>query len=26
LYNPADIAAKRGVGPRFLLGDEPVER
>jgi MerR family redox-sensitive transcriptional activator SoxR len=26
LYNPADIAAKQGVGPRFLLGDEPVER
>ncbi|MFT5225831.1 MAG: MerR family redox-sensitive transcriptional activator SoxR [Polaribacter sp.] len=26
LYNPADIAAKRGAGPRFLLGDEPVER
>lgn len=26
LYNPADIAAKQGVGPRFLLGDEPVKR
>jgi MerR family redox-sensitive transcriptional activator SoxR len=26
LYNPADIAAKRGVGPRFLLGDEPLDR
>jgi MerR family redox-sensitive transcriptional activator SoxR len=25
LYNPADIAAKQGVGPRFLLGDEPVK-
>jgi MerR family redox-sensitive transcriptional activator SoxR len=26
LYNPADIVSKQGVGPRFLLGDEPVER
>jgi MerR family redox-sensitive transcriptional activator SoxR len=26
LYNPADITAKRGVGPRFLLGDEPLDR
>lgn len=26
LYNPADIAAKQGAGPRFLLGDEPVKR
>lgn len=26
LYNPADIAASKGVGPRFLLGDEPPER
>lgn len=23
LYNPGDIAEKRGSGPRFLLGDEP---
>jgi len=24
LYNPADVAAERGVGPRFLLGDQPA--
>jgi MerR family redox-sensitive transcriptional activator SoxR len=23
LYNPADAAQARGVGPRYLLGDEP---
>lgn len=23
LYNPKDRAAKRGVGPRFLMGDSP---
>lgn len=23
LYNPADIAAERGAGPRYLLGDTP---
>ncbi len=23
LYNPGDIAAKRGAGPRYLLGDRP---
>ncbi len=23
LYNPQDIAARRGAGPRFLLGDSP---
>jgi len=23
LYNPGDVAAKRGVGPRYLLGDRP---
>lgn len=23
LYNPADIAADRGAGPRYLLGDTP---
>jgi MerR family redox-sensitive transcriptional activator SoxR len=23
LYNPADRAARRGAGPRFLLGDRP---
>jgi MerR family redox-sensitive transcriptional activator SoxR len=24
LYNPADMAATRGTGPRFLLGDPPA--
>lgn len=24
LYNPDDIAAGRGAGPRYLLGDEPA--
>ncbi len=24
LYNPADVAAERGPGPRFLLGDDPA--
>ncbi len=24
LYNPDDVAAERGVGPRYLLGDEPA--
>jgi MerR family redox-sensitive transcriptional activator SoxR len=24
LYNPADVAAERGAGPRFLLGDPPA--
>ena len=24
MYNPADIAAARGTGPRYLLGDRPV--
>lgn len=24
LYNPSDMAAERGVGPRFLLGDRPA--
>jgi MerR family redox-sensitive transcriptional activator SoxR len=24
LYNPADMAAGRGAGPRFLLGDPPA--
>ena len=24
LYNPDDVAATRGTGPRFLLGDSPV--
>ncbi len=24
LYNPNDLAAERGVGPRFLLGDPPA--
>jgi MerR family transcriptional regulator, redox-sensitive transcriptional activator SoxR len=24
LFNPADVAARRGTGPRYLLGDEPV--
>lgn len=23
LYNPADVAAGRGAGPRYLLGDRP---
>lgn len=25
LYNPDDVAATRGAGPRFLLGDDPDE-
>jgi MerR family redox-sensitive transcriptional activator SoxR len=25
LYNPADVAAGRGTGPRYLLGDDPAE-
>lgn len=25
LYNPVDRAAQRGVGPRYLLGDSPVQ-
>jgi MerR family redox-sensitive transcriptional activator SoxR len=25
LYNPEDIAASRGPGPRYLLGDDPDE-
>jgi MerR family transcriptional regulator, redox-sensitive transcriptional activator SoxR len=24
LFNPGDVAAARGTGPRYLLGDEPV--
>jgi len=24
LYNPADVAANRGTGPRYLLGDPPA--
>ena len=24
LYNPSDVAAVRGAGPRFLLGDPPA--
>jgi MerR family transcriptional regulator, redox-sensitive transcriptional activator SoxR len=24
LYNPDDVAAQRGVGPRYLLGDPPA--
>jgi len=24
LYNPGDVAAERGAGPRYLLGDEPA--
>ncbi len=24
LYNPSDVAAERGAGPRFLLGDPPA--
>lgn len=24
LYNPADAAAERGTGPRYLLGDRPA--
>jgi MerR family redox-sensitive transcriptional activator SoxR len=24
LYNPDDVAASRGTGPRYLLGDHPV--
>lgn len=26
LYNPADAAAAKGPGPRYLLGDDPVSR
>jgi MerR family redox-sensitive transcriptional activator SoxR len=25
LYNPEDVAAQRGSGPRYLLGDDPDE-
>ncbi len=25
LYNPQDVAAARGTGPRYLLGDDPEE-
>ena len=25
LYNPEDVIAARGVGPRYLLGDEPPD-
>ncbi len=25
LYNPDDLAAERGTGPRWLLGDQPPE-
>jgi MerR family redox-sensitive transcriptional activator SoxR len=25
LYNPGDVAATRGDGPRYLLGDDPAE-
>lgn len=25
LYNPKDLAATRGAGPRYLLGDDPDE-
>ena len=25
LYNPEDVAATRGTGPRYLLGDDPLE-
>lgn len=25
LYNPGDAAGERGPGPRYLLGDEPVD-
>lgn len=25
LYNPVDRAAQRGAGPRYLLGDRPVQ-
>ena len=25
LYNPADRAAQRGAGPRYLLGDRPSD-
>lgn len=24
LYNPGDVAASRGAGPRYLLGDKPI--
>jgi MerR family redox-sensitive transcriptional activator SoxR len=26
LYNPGDVAARRGAGARYLLGDEPPAR
>jgi MerR family redox-sensitive transcriptional activator SoxR len=26
LYNPDDVAAERGTGPRWLLGDTPPDR
>ena len=26
LYNPGDVAAKRGAGARYLLGDRPAKR
>ena len=25
LYNPGDVAAGRGAGPRYLLGDPPAD-
>lgn len=25
LYNPEDRAARKGIGPRYLLGDQPTE-
>ncbi len=25
LFNPDDVAASRGTGPRYLLGDDPAE-
>lgn len=25
LYNPEDVAARKGVGPRYLMGDRPEE-
>jgi MerR family redox-sensitive transcriptional activator SoxR len=25
LYNPGDVAARRGAGPRYLMGDRPVK-
>lgn len=26
LFNPNDVAAERGPGPRYLMGDEPARR